>query len=257
MLYSSPLFTAYCLLITFLLGLVFGSFGNAWAWRLVHHEKITKGRSHCASCGHPLAAKDLIPLVSYLSLKGRCRYCHKPISRRYILAELTCALLFVSLLLRFDLSLELLRFLILGFCLFVASLVDLEDMWLPDGLLIAGAVAALLRLVTDPSAWKDMLLGAVCTALPLLLLVLIMDKILKKESMGGGDIKLLAVLGLHFGPLKTLLLLILACFIGLIIAVLKKKGRGTPFPFGPALAVAAWITALAGDAILQSYLSLF
>lgn len=257
MLYSSFGITVYCFILAFVFGLVFGSFGNAWAWRIVHGEKITHGRSHCANCGHTLAAKDLVPLFSYLALKGRCRYCKKPIARRYPLAELICALIFVSMLARFDLSWTCLRFLILGFLLFVASLVDIDSMILPDGLLITAAVSSLIRLLEDVSSWKDMLIGGLAVSVPLLLIVLLMDKVLKKESMGGGDIKLIAVLGLHFGALQTLFLLILACVTGLIIAAIRKKGKSDPFPFGPAIAIAAWITALCGSSVISAYLSLF
>lgn len=257
MIYTTPGVTLYFFFLTFLLGLVFGSFGNAWAWRLVHKESIARGRSHCPACGHTLAAKDLVPLFSYLFLKGRCRYCKAPISRRYPLTEAVMALLFLGIAARYEFSWEALRFLILFFLLFVASLVDLDIMELPDGLLIGAAAASLLRLLSDASAWKSMLLGLIAVSVPLLLVVLVMDRILKKESMGGGDIKLMAVLGLHFGPGLTLFCLILACILGLIAAALLKRKKDAAFPFGPAISAAAWLTALFGTPVINAYLSLF
>ena len=172
MFYLSPFLTAYLLFVTFLLGLVFGSFCNAWAWRLAHGESIVHGRSHCAVCGHPLAARDLVPLFSWLFLRGRCRYCGAPISKRYPAVELVSALYYVSVVLRFGLTVDALRFLILGSLRLTASLVDLDTMELPNGLLLAAALSALLRL---PGGWKSALLGAVAVSVPLLLLVLLIN----------------------------------------------------------------------------------
>ena len=254
MLHISPLLTAYILTVTALLGLVFGSFCNAWAWRLAHGESIVHGRSHCAVCGHPLSARDLVPLLSWLFLRGKCRYCGAPISVRYPAVELLSALYYLSIVLRFGLSVDALRLLILGSLLLTASLVDLDTMELPDGLLLAAALAALLRL---PDGWKSALLGAAAISIPLLLLVLLADKLLGRETMGGGDIKLVAVLGLHFGALQTLFLLILACVLGLFLGAAMKKAKDAPFPFGPALALAGWFTALCGTSLVSWYLSLF
>ena len=254
MLRLSPLLTAYIVFVTALLGLVFGSFCNAWAWRLVHGESIVRGRSHCALCGHPLGARDLVPLVSWLLLRGKCRYCGGPISPRYPAVELVSALYYVSVVLRFDLTRDALRLLILGSLLLVASLVDWDTMELPDGLLLGGAMAALLRL---PEDWKSLLLGGVAVSVPLLLLVLLADRLMGRETMGGGDIKLVAVLGLHFGPLQSLFLLILACVLGLLLGAWMKKAKDAPFPFGPALALAGWLTALFGESAVSWYLSLF
>lgn len=250
------LFQAYIIFLSAVLGLVFGSFCNAWAWRIVHHENISKGRSHCAVCGHELAAKDLVPLFSWLFLKGKCRYCGKPISKRYPAAELVLGLYFVSVTLVYGLSWDCLRLLILGCLLLVCSLTDLDTMELPDPLLIAAAAAALLRL-TEPGGWKSALIGGVAVSVPLLLFVLAADRFLGKESMGGGDIKLVAVLGLHFGPGRTFFLLILACIIGIAAAKISGKKKGAAFPFGPALALSAWVTALAGTPVIRWYTGLF
>ncbi len=254
MLSLPPFFTAYILSIAALLGLVFGSFCNAWAWRIVRGESIVRGRSRCALCGHVLAPRDLVPLLSWLSLRGRCRYCGAPISPRYPAAELLSGAYYVSVVLRYGLTLDALRLLILGSLLLTASLVDLEVMELPDCLLLGGALSALLRL---PGGWRDALLGALAVAGPLLLLVLLADRLTGRETMGGGDVKLVALLGLHFGPAQTLLLLILACALGLLLGTAQKKAKGAPFPFGPALSLAAWLTALAGGPLVGWYLFLF
>ena len=246
----------YLIFITALLGLALGSFCNAWAWRIVHGESIARGRSHCPDCSHILGVGDLVPLFSWLFLKGRCRYCGAPISKRYPLTEGLLALYFVSVLLRFGLTADALRLALLGCLLLTASLVDYDTMELPDALLIAAAALALLRLF-EAGAWKSVLIGAFAVSVPLLLIVLLMDKIMKRETMGGGDIKLMAVLGMHFGAMQALLLLVASCFIGIFLAFATKKGRGKAFPFGPVLSLGAWFTALFGWRIIAWYISLF
>ena len=257
MLFLTPFLTVYLLLLTGLMGLIMGSFCNAWAWRLAHGESIVHGRSHCAACGHTLAAKDLVPLVSWLCLRGRCRYCGQPISPRYPAVELISCVYYLSVVLRFDVSWTALRLLVLGSLLLTAALVDLDTMELPDGLLIAAACAAALRLITEGrSGLTDALLGALVAAVPLLLLVLLADRVMGRETMGGGDIKLMAVFGLHFGPLQSIFLLISGCVIGLLFAAVTRKKKGMEFPFGPALALAGWLTALVGQPVITWYLSL-
>ncbi len=101
------------------------------------------------------------------------------------------------------------------------------------------------------------LLGALAVAGPLMLLVLLADRLAGRETMGGGDIKLAALLGLHFGPVQTLLLMILACALGLLLGAVLKTDRDAPFPFGPALSLSAWLIALLGGTLAGWYLSLF
>lgn len=254
----APLLVAYILFVSALFGLVFGSFCNAWAWRLCHGESIAKGRSHCAVCGHTLAAKDLVPLLSWLILRGKCRYCGAPISKRYPLAELTSGFAFLSLVLRYSLTWDALRFCLLACFLLTVSLCDWETREIPDRLHIFIALTALLRLPAEGWAGvKSGLLGAVAVSVPLLLFVLLADHVLGRETMGGADIKLLAALGLHFSPALMLLLLIVACLMGILLALAARAGKGSEVPFGPAIALAAWLTALFGAPLLNWYLSLF
>ena len=247
----------YFTALTALIGLVMGSFLNAWAWRVAHGERISRGRSHCTSCGHVLGAADLVPLFSWLFLKGRCRYCGARISARYPAAELICMLLYLSIVFRYGFCMDALRFLILGSLLFAASLTDMEIMELPDIMTALMAMSSLLRLFNGLSEMKSMLIGLAAVSVPLLIVVLIMEAILKRTAMGGGDIKLIAVMGLHFGAPKTLFLLIVSCIIGLISAKLIKRSDGKEFPFGPSIAIAAWVTMMIGDAAVQAYLRLF
>lgn len=265
MLASLPLSVQiYIFIVTALLGLVMGSALNCLAYRIAKGEKWSGGRSHCAQCGHELKALDLIPLFSYIFLRGKCRYCGKRISPRYVIAEVSLAAVYVSLLWRFDLSLEALFLAVLCSCLFCLTLVDLDIQIIPDRFLIIAAVSRLVYLVITHgftvsclsavwySIWHGLVLGGV-----ILILSLIMDKVLHKESMGGGDIKLLAVLGLYFDLPCCFFLLIAACVIGLILALGLGAKKGIAFPFGPALSIAGWITLLAGAPVTAWYMGLF
>lgn len=257
----TPALTAYLLFLTALLGLVMGSFLNCLAWRLAHGESVLRGRSHCAVCGHTLGWADLVPLFSWLFLRGKCRYCGEKVSPRYPAAELVCGLIYVSVILRYDFTLDALRFLLLLSILLAASLVDLEIGELPDGLTAAALAGWAVLALPDPDRWALLLrglAGALALFLPMLGLVLLLDKLLGRETMGGGDLKLLFVLGAYFGWQQGLLLLILACVLGLGLAALLGKAKpDTPFPFGPALSAAAWLTALFGQWALDWYLGLF
>jgi len=244
-----------------LIGLIAGSFLNCLSWRLVHGESVIKGRSHCAVCGHVLGPPDLVPLLSWLLLKGRCRYCGEPVSVRYPLAELACGIMYGTLTWRYGFSPETPRLLLLFSLLLAVALVDLEDGWVPDRFLITGAAGYLLLLPLEPEPMKALfrgLIGAAALFLPLLFLVLAADKLLGRESMGGGDLKLFALLGLYFGWEQGLLLVILSCCTGLASAAVMGKAKpGKPFPFAPAIAAAAWLTAMWGEPIIRWYLSLF
>lgn len=131
MLYADPFLTVYCCLLAALLGACMGSFLNCAAWRIVHGESVLRGRSHCDACGHVLTVRDLIPVVSYLAAHGRCRYCGAKLSRRHVMAEAVSALVFVTLLLHYDISLQALE----GWCvagiLLACSFADLEGVHHP------------------------------------------------------------------------------------------------------------------------------
>lgn len=258
MLHTDFFVTAYVYIIAIVCGSVFGSFINCLAWRIVHKESVWKGRSHCASCGHALGAVDLIPIFSYIFLKGRCRYCKEKVSVRYILVELLLAGVFMSFAWKYGVSFLTLRYLILACILLGLALVDLDSYIIPDGFIIVGV---LWWIVTIPFMQESMigqlktgLLGGISIGGGILLLSLLMDKILKKESIGGGDIKLFFMLGLYMGPALSLFNVIMSCFLGIFLVVLMRKNM---IPFGPAIVGAAWITFLWGADIVSWYFGLF
>ena len=256
-----PTFTRiYLVALAALLGLVMGSALNCLAFRLARGEKWSGGRSKCPACGHVLGAAELVPLFSWLFLKGRCRHCGASISVRYPITELTLGVIFAAMVLRFGLSLQTLTTLILCACLFCLSLVDLEVQLIPDRFLLIPAAVRLTQLLFE-GGWRGLLRGlwpALALGAVMLLLVLCMDRLLHKESMGGGDIKLFAMLGLWFSFPCCLFLLLAACVIGLLLAaVLVRMKRGAAFAFGPAISAAAVVTLLAGEPVVNWYLGLF
>lgn len=266
MLHLSAALTAYILAMTALLGLVAGSFLNCLAWRLSHGESVLRGRSHCARCGHTLGAGDLIPVVSYLMLKGRCRWCGEKISPRYPLTELSSMLIFLGIVLRYDVTFQALRLLILCCILLAAALVDLEIKLIPDRLLVS---AALWYLITLPLVSGEVLhalwsgvKGGLAVFLPLLAFTLLADRIMGRETMGGGDLKLFFTVGLYLGLPLNLLNLITSCVLGVIFGIctggLRAQNEDArAIPFGPAIAAGTYLTLLCGDKVLTWYLNLF
>lgn len=256
---NMPVFwVIYIYVLTFMAGALFGSALHCLAYRMARGERWSRGRSACPVCGHTLALPELVPVFSYLFLRGRCRHCRTPISPRYIAAEALLGLVFISLLARYGLTAYTLLMLILACCLFCASAVDAEISIIPDRFPLIAALFRLAYLVAfaDLRALGEALLCGLCIGGALLALSLVMDKLLKKDSLGGGDIKLCALFGLYFPPAQCLFLLLCACAVGLVTALVLQR-RERPFPFGPALSIAAWLTALFGETCVGAYLSLF
>ena len=260
MLFLSPLITSYSLIIAALAGFCLGSFLNCYAVRLSSGESVFRGRSRCPYCRQELSARELVPVFSFIFLRGRCRRCGGRISPRYIISELLLAAVFVCILLRYDISASFARVALLCCILFTLSLIDLDSGLIPDRFILAGIALFLLFIPFTPDK-SDYLLGGIIggfsVSLPLFLLVLLMDKLLKKETMGGGDIKLLFMIGLFFNWKLNLFHIILSCFTGLIFALATMRAKpDMPFPFGPAICVSSFIVMLCGEPLVNWYLSL-
>ena len=254
---SKPMLIYFCFMAG-MFGAAMGSFLNCAAWRVARGESFLKGRSRCPACGHTLGAADLVPVFSWLFLRGRCRYCGARISPRYALTECAFAALTLLCLWLFGLTALCLRNYIFLCCLFCLSLVDLDSFLIPDGCLIIPALAWLLTLpLIRPENAALYPLAALIYGGGTLGLSLIMDNVLKKESLGGGDIKLFALMGLYLGPLASLFALMFSCVIGLLFVLLSGYGRGKPFPFGPSIAAASALMLFCGEPITSWYLSLF
>lgn len=255
-----PALTGYVLFLAFLLGGALGSFLDCAAARYVRKEPFLKGRSHCDACGATLDALDLIPVFSWLFLRGKCRRCGAKIGPRCVAVEALCGAVFATTLWRFGFAWQTAESLILACVLVWLALVDLDTMELPGVPMLAAAVSFLVFLPAYPDPLRRLLwgaLGALCIGGGVLAVSLAADKVMGRETMGGGDVKLLALLGLYLGPDGGLLLLILACIAGLVLAAILRAGRDRAFPFGPAIALAAWPAVLLAQPILEWYMSLF
>ncbi|MBO4277682.1 MAG: prepilin peptidase [Clostridia bacterium] len=260
-LYEDTALLIYSCVLAFVLGACTGSFLNCAAWRIARGESFIKGRSRCPACGHTLGLPDLVPVFSWIFLRGKCRHCKTRIPARYLVTELLFALVTVACLLRFGITVAALRNWIFVCCLFCLSLVDLDAYIIPNGCLVTAALvwAAALPFVEEPltALWKGLLSGFVYGA-GLLLVSLLLDKILKKDTLGGGDIKLFAVIGLYLGLIGTLFSVIFACVLGLLFVPLRRalKKEGEQIPFGPAIAASATLMLLFGSALVNWYNSL-
>lgn len=238
-------------------GAVAGSFLNCAAMRIVKGESFTRGRSRCPVCGHELGAAELVPVLSWAVQKGRCKWCGGKISIRYPLTELGFALITVLCFLRFGPTALCLRNFVFLCCLFLLTLTDLEAMIIPDGCHIAAAAAWLTTLPFAFTGWGDALrsvLAGVVFGGGLLAISLAMDRILGRDTLGGGDIKLFAVVGLYLGFIGALFAMMLACVIGLTLqGALRRKDGERAFPFGPSIALAAAVMLLYGDPLVRWY----
>lgn len=267
--------TIYYGVCTVIFGLIFGSFLNCTAMRLVRGEDFVRGRSRCPKCGHELTAIELIPVLSFVLQKGRCRHCKEKISPRYVAAELTFALLSLGLYLKLVLSAgmfnsnEIIIFFrdwVLTGCLFVVALTDLESFEIHDGVLIFGFINffifSLVQVFMKAAQFSYLgwsLLSGLAAGAIMLLFSLLMDKVLKKESLGGGDIKLFALLGTYLGFYGAYELIILSCILGLLFVGIRKlvvPNASKEFPFGPSIALAGYILLLIEKPVTAWYLSL-
>ena len=247
----------YYMLVFFLFGLIFGSFYNVVGLRVPKGESIVSPPSHCTVCDRRLTPIDLIPVLSYLLLKGRCRKCNTKISPIYPFMELMTGLLFMHSYATFGFSKELIVALLFASLLIIITVSDIAYMLIPNKIVYpAFFLFFVLRWMSPLDPWWYALVGS-AVGFGLLLLIAIVSK----GGMGGGDIKLYAVLGLVLGVWNTLLSLFLASLIalgyGAFILAKRKQKRRVPIPFGPAIALGAWISYIYGEQMIDWYLRLF
>ena len=253
------------MILTFyiILALFVGSFLNVCIYRIPLHESIVFPASHCADCGHKLRRAELIPLLSYLFLRGSCSHCHKRISVRYPIVEASNALLWTGVYLIFGLSINTVIFAALSSVLLVIAAIDLDRMIIPDELSLAVGVLAALKvgmsIIAAPYAWSSILvssfLGLALGGGVFLAIMLITG------AMGDGDCILMAALGFMFGWRLVLLCVIASFIIGAVISVFllifKVVQAGKPVPFAPYICLAAYTVTLFGDRIINWYLTFF
>lgn len=231
----------------FFIGTIFGSFYYVCAYRIPKGESIVYPPSHCPKCNHRLGSLELIPIFSYLFQLGKCKNCGDHISIFYPLFEIASGLLFGFSYLSYGLSLELIIVLIFVSMVLIIMLSDYYYMIIPDSILIFASISIMISMffIHDYQYLFSHILGGVFSFLTMYGIKLFGDFIFKKESMGGGDIKLMFVFGLVFGYPMAIISIFIASFIGLPISLLLlKKDDSHVLPFGPYLGMASLIIIL-------------
>jgi len=225
-------------------GLAFGSFASLAAYRLPRGEGVVLGRSRCPHCGHALALADLLPVVSWLALGGRCRYCAGPVPVRYPLIELATAALFVLAVLAWGVTPEALLACALALGLVIAAAADLDRLVIPDPVLVCLLPLGLAWAAVLGRPWSDTI-GGLAAALALAAALRWLGARARgREALGLGDVKLLAVAGAWVGLAALPWYLAGAGALGVASGLAWRRRGGEAFPFGPALAAALFATVL-------------
>ncbi len=242
-------------------GLVVGSFLNVCIHRLPAGESIVRPASRCPHCGARVRFYDNIPLLSYLWLGGRCRDCRRPISWHYPVVEAVSGLISLGLFMRYGLSLHYLLFFLYAASLVVISFIDLRHQIIPDLISLPGiGVGLASALLLHHVRWVDALIGMVAGGGTLFVVAWVYLRVTSREGMGGGDIKLLAMIGawMGWGPLP--LIVLIASFSGAVIGLmslwLSGKGLRVRIPFGPFLSLGALAYLFFGPEITAWYVGL-
>jgi leader peptidase (prepilin peptidase)/N-methyltransferase len=250
----------------FLFGIIIGSFLNVCIYRIPKGESLSAKGSACPSCGAKLTILDLAPVLSYIAIGGKCRHCKAKISMQYPIIETITGIIFLLLYLKYGLEWMTLVYAALAALLIVITLIDYRHMIIPNGLIIAGLIIGAAQLATSIftngifDSWLVYTIGFFAGGLPLFLIAAFSTYVLKKEAIGGGDIKLMAFAGLILGWK----LIIPAYFIGIVAGALisiyllvsGRKKRGDEIPFGPFLCFGIAVSLFFGKEIINWYMGL-
>jgi len=243
-------------IIITLLGAVVGSFLNVCIRRIPAGESLVFPASHCPKCNHSIRFYDNIPIISFLLLRGRCRNCRESISLQYPLVELLTAIMALLLFWKFGLTLKFLFSFLFACILIIITFIDLEHQIIPDVLTLPGIpvffLAAVLAMGVSP---LEAVLGVLIGGGILYAIAFGYELITKREGMGGGDIKLLAMLGAFFGWKSLFFILLVSSFLGAIVGIsvilIKGKDMRYAVPFGPFLSLAALAYIFWGDEFIR------
>ena len=238
----------------FILGIMIGSFLNVCIYRIPAKESIVVNRSHCPKCGHGLSWYELIPVFSYIFLRGKCKECKVKISMQYPLIEGLNAILYLLIFIRFGFSIDVIFACLFTSALIVIAMIDARTKEIPFKINVFIFIVAIVNLCFHFGNIKDYLLGFFIISIGLLILFYLSGG----GVIGGGDVKLMAVAGLYLGCGKTVLAFFLACLLGSVIHIIRMKffGASRELALGPYLATALIISLLWGDIMIKAYLSL-
>ena len=241
--------------LTFITGLIIGSFFNVVIYRLPRGESVIIPPSHCPSCNTRLKAVDLIPVLSYIIYRGKCRYCGVKISLQYPIVELLTAILYLSVYIKFGFSLEGFIYLFLISLLIIISFIDLNEKIIPNLLSYSGIIIGLiLSLIFNHISFISAILGLIIPSLLLLIIALIFQ-----GGMGIGDVKLVGMIGTFTGYLYPMIGIFIGALVGSIIflplLMTGKIDKKTRIPFGPLISLGTVIMILFGERLIDLYWS--
>lgn len=245
-------------IISIIFGAIFGSFLNVCIIRLPKEESIITPGSHCPHCHSPIKFYDNIPLISYLFLRGKCRYCKRSISIQYPLVEGITAISSLLLFLRYGLSWSYLFYFSFFAALIVITVIDLYHQIIPDVISIPGIGVGLLgALILPHITFFNSLMGILLGGGSLFVVATLYQWLFKREGMGGGDVKLLAMIGAFLGWDAVVLTILLGSLVGSIIGIMIMALKGKDFkyaiPFGPFLSLGAVTALFYGEGIVKWY----
>lgn len=243
-------------IFAFVLGAAIGSFLNVCIFRIPAETSIVKPASQCPKCHHPIRYRDNIPVISYLLLGGKCRDCGEKISWRYPLVELVTAILALLLFLKFDFSVSFLVYFVFTAVLIIITFIDLDHQIIPDVLTLPGIpIFCLSAIFILKLPWMEALIGLLIGGGVLFTIAFVYELITKREGMGGGDIKLLAMIGGFLGWKSLVFVLLFSSLTGAVIGItamiINKQDTKYAVPFGPFLSAAAVAYLFWGDAFLM------
>ena len=249
----------YSAILFFIFGTIFGSFYNVVGYRLPLGQSLIYPPSHCTKCNHKLGILELIPIISYVFLRGKCKCCGQKVSCFYPIFEFFSGLLFMICYLIFGYSIDLIISLIFISMLLVIIISDYQTYIIPDEVLITSIILLIIPIILK-SGFNGLLVALVNGAISFTIMFLLKklgDFMFKKDSMGGGDIKLMFVFGMVLGYQASILSIFVASIIGLPISLIfLNKSKNHEIPFGPFLAISAMIL-LFTKIDFNSILSLF
>ena len=249
-------------LFAFIFGLVLGSFLNVCIYRIPIKKSIATPPSSCPHCDRRIKFYDNLPLLSYAFLLGKCRYCRNSIALRYPVVELITGLLSMALFLRYQLSPEYFLNLVFLLSLVVISFIDLDHKIIPDVLSLPGILIGLAASIFGftKTGWSGALIGIIGGGGFLYLVAVGYEKFTGREGMGGGDIKLLAMIGAWMGWMALPFIVFISSLTGSLMGggalILSKRGYRTRIPFGPFLALGALIYFFFGNELVSWYFNL-
>jgi leader peptidase (prepilin peptidase)/N-methyltransferase len=255
--YSIEILIPYLFIIA---GLIFGSFFNVLIYRIPEKKSIINPPSSCPACGAPIRFYDNIPIVSYIILLGRCRHCKERISIRYPLVEALTALLFWFCYYKFDLTYQVIPAIFLCSICVTVAFIDLDRLIIPDVITLPGMILGIgFSFLPAGLNVKESIIGFLAGGIILYGIAVLGNVVFKRESMGGGDIKLIALIGAFLGWENAVLTIIIGSFAGTLVGIIvmsrPRRDDSHMIPYGPFLALGALISLFWGNDLINMYLS--